>query len=385
MMIRKINLLLILGLFVLACQNENPPKKTSSSRAFLWPQFRGDSQLSGQSDEQLPDNLKLVWSFQTGDDIKSSPVLDYGRLYIGSTDGKLYALDAAGGDSLWVFDTGDDVEAPPMLLDSTVFIGSLSGEFFAIDAISGEQKWSYKTDDEIYGSASWIFAPDKKDKWIIVCSYDFNIYCFDAETGVKQWNYETDNYINGAPATDGKVVVFGGCDELLHIVSVDNGEKVGEVDAGSYIAGSAALVDDRAYLGHYGESLLCFDVEKKEIAWEYNNDGATSAFFSSPAVSKDKVVIGCRDKLVHCVNRKTGEKIWTFQTRNDVDSSPVIAGDKVVVGSNDGRLYVLNLEDGQLVWSYEIGADILGSPAVTGGFIFVGAEDGRVYAFGESL
>lgn len=384
-MIRTINLLLLFSLCFLACQNGDQKKMSSSSHSFYWPQFRGDSQLSGFSEDQLPDNLKLIWSFQTRDDIKSSPVLDYGRLYIGSTDGKLYALDAATGDSLWAFDTGDDVEAPPMLLDSTVYIGSLSGEFFAIDAISGEKKWSYMTDDEIYGSASWVLSPDETDKWIIVCSYDFNIYCFDAKTGDKKWNYETDNYINGAPATDGNVVVFGGCDEFLHIVSVDNGEKVGEVDAGSYIAGSAALVDDRAYLGQYGESLLCIDVENKEISWQYNNDGTTGAFFSSPAVSKDKVVIGCRDKLVHCVNRKTGEKIWTFQTRNDVDCSPVVADDKVVVGSNDGRLYVLNLENGHLLWSYEIGADILGSPAVTSGFIFVGAEDGRVYAFGESL
>jgi len=218
-----------------------------------------------------------------------------------------------------------------------------------------------------------------------VCSYDFNIYCFDALSGEKQWNYETDNYINGAPATNGQVVVFGGCDELLHIVSVETGDKVGEVVAGSYIAGSAALVDDAAYLGHYDQSLLCIDVNKNEIVWEYDNDGTAGAFFSSPAVSKNNVVIGSRDKLVHCINRKNGEKKWTFQTRGDVDSSPVIAGDKVVAGSNDGRLYMIQLDNGQHVWSFEIGADIVGSPAVTDGYIFVGAQDGRIYAFGESL
>ena len=112
-------------------------------------------------------------------------------------------------------------------------------------------------------------------------------------------------------------------------------------------------------------------------------EGEAGAFFSSPAVSKNRVVIGSRDKLVHCIDRKSGEKIWTFQTRDDVDSSPVIAGEQVVVGSNDGRLYVLELRGGDLIWSYEIGDDIVGSPAVTDGHIFVGAEDGRVYAFGE--
>ena len=376
---------IFIAFILLSCRSTENSVERIDKKNFDWPVYRGNSSLSGIAQSQLPDKLKLLWSFQTGDDIKSSPVLGYGFLYIGSTDGKIYALDAATGDSVWAFDTDDDVEAPPMLLDSTVYVGSLSGEFYALDAKTGQKKWSFLTDDEIYGSASWVFAPNKKDRWIIVGSYDFFIYCLDAKTGEKKWAYETDNYINGAPASDGNVVVFGGCDEQLHMISIADGSEIGAVDAGSYIAGSAALVDYHAYVGHYGESLLCIDLKKKEIAWEYNNEGTAGSFFSSPAVDEKRVVIGSRDKLVHCVDRSSGEKIWTFQTRNDVDSSPVLCRNKVVVGSNDGRLYVLDLKTGELIWSYEIGAGIFGSPAVTGGQIFVGAEDGRVYAFGEKL
>jgi outer membrane protein assembly factor BamB len=209
------------------------------------------------------------------------------------------------------------------------------------------------------------------------------MYCFDAATGKLKWTYETDHYINGSPATDGENVVFGGCDEKLHIVNVLDGTKKGEVWAGSYIPGSAALVGNRAYLGHYDNKLVCIDIIEKRIVWEYEDRENGGAFFSSPAVGKDHVVIGSRDGYLHCVNRETGEKIWTFRTRDEIDSSPVIAGNRVIVGSMDGRLYVVNLKDGKKIWSYEIGAAIIGCPAVAGGFIVVGAEDGRVYAFGE--
>ena len=227
--------------------------------------------------------------------------------------------------------------------------------------------------------------PKNQKPWILVGSYDNRLYCFDAATGKLNWSYETDDYINGAPATDGVHVVFGGCDESLHILSASDGTKIGEVWAGSYIPGSAAFVENRAYLGHYDNKFVCIDTSEKKIIWEYEDKDHPDAFFSSPAVGKDRVLIGSRDGYLHCVNRKNGEKIWDFQSRDDVDSSPVISGNKVVVASMDGRLYVVDLEEGKEIWSYEIGAAIFGCPAVAGGIIVIGADDGRVYAFGEKL
>lgn len=380
----KLKIPLLVGLLALALSCSKEPKEAINAKTDpFWPIFRGDTHLSGVANDALPDRLSLLWSFQTGYEIKSSPVVGSGRVYVGSTDGNVYALNISDGSELWRFDTGDDVEAPPMLLDSLVYVGSLNGTFFALDAATGKEVWRYQTGDEIYGSANWIDAPDGSGKWVLVGSYDFFVYCFDARTGERKWAVETENYINGAPATDGRITVFGGCDEQLHIVSVAEGREIGKVDGGSYIAGSAALFDEMAYLGHYGEKVIAIDIAAKKIVWEYDNNGKAGAFFSSPAVNEEMVVIGSRDKNVHCINRKTGEKIWSFETRDDVDSSPVIAGDKVVAASMDGRLYLLDLKTGRQIWSYEIGADITSCPAVTGGYVFVGAEDGRLYAFGD--
>ena len=373
------------ALLIAGCAKPTKTLRQQDLSLLSWPIYRGDAGLSGNAAGSLPKKVDLLWSFQTGDDIKSSPVVGYGYVYVGSTDGKLYALDAANGDSIWAFDGGDDIEAPPLLFDSTVYIGTLSGDMFALHAATGDQKWKFVADGEIYGSANIVAAPNGVDTWIVFGSYDFKTYCLDAKTGDVQWAYESDNYINGAPATNGKVAVFGGCDELLHIVSVADGTKLGQVVAGSYVAGSAALVDNKAYLGHYGEELMCIDVVEQKVQWQYNAGGKAGSFFSTPAVGDNQVVIGSRDKLVHCVDRKTGAQLWTFKTRDDVDSSPVICDDRVVVGSNDGHLYILDLKNGEFIWSYEIGSDITTSPAVTGGFIFVGADDGRLYAFGEVL
>jgi len=168
----------------------------------------------------------------------------------------------------------------------------------------------------------------------------------------------------------------------VHVLSVEDGALLQQVRAGAYVPGSVALAGGHAFFGHYGNKLMCADVGQGRVVWSYEDAAAPAAFFASPAVTADKVVIGSRDWKVHAVDRKTGKKVWTFATKASVDSSPVICGERVAVGSDDGRVYLLNLADGREDWSYEIGAPVRACPAVAGGWLIVGAEDGGVYAFG---
>ncbi|MEK7270606.1 MAG: PQQ-binding-like beta-propeller repeat protein [Planctomycetota bacterium] len=325
----------------------------------------------------------MFWSFAMGAETKSSPVIADGKVFIGSSDSNVYAMALADGKRLWKTPLDGEVEAPPLFVDATVFVGSTRGTLHALEAATGRPRWAFKTEDRILGSANWAPGPGGKGKRILVGSYDNRMYGVDAATGAKAWTYETRNYINGAPAADNHRTVFGGCDAILHLVATADGTEQAAVAVGAYVAASAALAGDRAFVGHYGGKLVCVDLVKRSIAWEYKGEEEGSAFFSSPAVGADRIVIGARDHRVHAVARADGRRLWTFQTRGEVDSSPVICGDKVVVGSSDGRLYAVRLSDGGQVWSREMGAPIGGSPAVANGVIVVVAQDGRVCAWGR--
>lgn len=345
-----------------------------------WPIFRGDNRLSGYADEKLAEQMTLLWSFQTEDDITSSPVINAGTLYIGSEDGFIYALKASNGKMIWKFDTGSSVEAPPLVLNDVVYVGSLDGIFYALAAESGRLNWKFETESRISGSANW-FRENENYRLIFGC-YDSQLYCLDANDGSLLWTFETESYINGAPAVIGEKIIFGGCDAFLRIVAFDSKEN-GKVEIGSYMAASPATEDDIAYLGQYENQFMAIDLEAKSIRWRYSGGEDGDAFFSSPAITAEYVVVGGRDEKVHCINKKDGAVVWTFVTRGSIDSSPLICRDRVLAGSQDGRLYMLNLNDGALLWSYEIGEDITGSPAVVNGKVYIGAEDGRIYAFGE--
>src|SRR5437660_1716186 len=104
--LRKVALVVAFGLLTSGC----------------WPMFRYDAGHSGYNTLENSigvGNVGLltpVWTATTGNAIGSSPAVDKGVAYIGSDDGKLYALDATGNTNcggspktcapLWTATTG---------------------------------------------------------------------------------------------------------------------------------------------------------------------------------------------------------------------------------------------------------------------------------------
>ncbi|MAB89315.1 MAG: Pyrrolo-quinoline quinone [Planctomycetes bacterium] len=372
-----------LALALVACADEQPePGAGGRTRAAAvdWWIYRGDRSLTGVASGSLSDTPELAWTFKTEGAVTSSAAIVGETVYIGSVDGKLYALDLITGEQRWAYETEDAVESPPLVLDGKVYFGSNDCYVYCVDATSGQLCWKFETYEKVIGSANFVKADDGKTH-LIVGSHDANVYCLDAATGKKIWAYETMNYVNGTPSISNNRVVFGGCDAILHVVDVRTGKVVSEVELGAecYVPGSVVHVDGKVYVGHYGNAFACIDLKNEKNDWAYLNN--EHPFFSSPAVGEDRIVVGCRDRSLHCIGRKDGKVIWTFPTRRKIDGSPVICGDKVVFGSGDGRVYMVRLDDGEEVWQYELGRAIISSPAISDGMIVIGSNDKNVYAF----
>ena len=102
---------------------------TSGATAFAAPDdwfiFRGDRSLSGYRDGRLSEELDLLWTFATEAEVRSSPVIAGGFVFVGSGDGNVYALDRASGEAVWTFSTDGGVESPPLYADGTLYLAHL--------------------------------------------------------------------------------------------------------------------------------------------------------------------------------------------------------------------------------------------------------------------
>lgn len=107
-----------------------------------------------------PETGAEIWRFRTGDHIYPSAALEENRagetvaIYTASADGSIYKL-SPGGEPVWSYDTGDPIRSSPVLgmpppgepgeQGRILYVGSSNGRLYAIDTRDGSRRWSYDT------------------------------------------------------------------------------------------------------------------------------------------------------------------------------------------------------------------------------------------------
>src|SRR5690348_14669256 len=111
--------------------------------------FRGNLAHTGvYAGTPITNAPKVKWSFHTKGMVFSSPAVSNGMVYVGSTDGRLYAIDLASGAKRWEYKVGGRVVSSPALAHGTVFVAGYDGNLHAVDAATGAGKWKFATGGE---------------------------------------------------------------------------------------------------------------------------------------------------------------------------------------------------------------------------------------------
>jgi outer membrane protein assembly factor BamB len=196
-----------------------------------------------------------------------------GKLYIESTTGTVYCLEASNGEKIWDFSTGAKSfkRSPAISDDGYVFATNKNGDVFCLDSLSGALVWSASIGDSV-GSAVVV------DGFLYFGSSDGNAYCFDASSGVKVWNYTT--WYNDAGPAHG----------------YDWGNSVSD----------PAVAYGCVYVGSSDFDVFCLDASTGEKLWNFSTGGIVNA----PSVAGECVFAGSYDGNLYCLNASSGEKIW---------------------------------------------------------------------------
>ena len=116
------------------------------------PMFQYNAANTGTNpvDSAPQTSIREQWSFQTGDDVWSSPAAVDGTVYVGSEDTNVYALSADDGTEQWSFQTGARVQSSPAVVDGTVYVGSNDNRVYALSADDGTEQWAYEIGNGVY-------------------------------------------------------------------------------------------------------------------------------------------------------------------------------------------------------------------------------------------
>jgi parallel beta-helix repeat protein len=137
-----------------------------------WPMFHHDLKHTGHSTSTAPNNNQILWSYTTGDVVFSSPAVADGKVFVGSWDNKVYALDENTGSLIWSYTTGGWVESCPAVADGKVFVGSDDKKVYALNENTGSLIWNYTI-------GGWVdSSPAVADGKVFIGSEDGNVFAF---------------------------------------------------------------------------------------------------------------------------------------------------------------------------------------------------------------
>lgn len=109
---------------------------------------------------------KKKWCFEYPDNapwVESSAAVANGMVYVGSSDWfRLNAVDAASGELKWYFTTKGAPWSSPTVADGVVYMGTTGGYLYAVDAMTGQELWKVRT-----GPAPEIVDPLRFDGGVV--------------------------------------------------------------------------------------------------------------------------------------------------------------------------------------------------------------------------
>ncbi|UPV72865.1 PQQ-like beta-propeller repeat protein [Halorussus limi] len=147
------------------------------------------------------------WSLG-GDGLSGSMALDSERAYLPRSNAPLTAVSIRTGKTAWQFETSDTYSGPEMTSAATangrVFAGSRNGTVYALDTATGEKQWEANVGNRatVYGVAG---------DHLLVESYDMSreesaLFSLAPASGARNWRLERDEHVLGAPVVDGDTV-----------------------------------------------------------------------------------------------------------------------------------------------------------------------------------
>jgi outer membrane protein assembly factor BamB len=302
-----------------------------------------------------------LWSHRTGSASYGGVRADARRVYAGTEDGILRALDKTNGRADWTFDAGAAIASNIAYDDLRVYFHTRAGIVFALDRNSGAELWRTATQ----GERRWDYwdyylsTPAVDDRQVYFGSGDHHVYALDKRTGQLRWKVRVGNIVHGEPVIAGEKIIIGGFDGRMHAIDRGTGRIVWSFKTvgnayfrNGEIPGSATALDGFVYFGGRDYNIYALLEDTGTGAW---NDRTPSWIVGRPLALEDELIVVNSDgATVFSYDRRTGQRNWEFSNSyNMFAAAEAIGTAHVAVAGLDGRITILSRADGTRAGHYE--------------------------------
>ncbi|MGM4918529.1 PQQ-dependent dehydrogenase, methanol/ethanol family [Tardiphaga sp. 813_E8_N1_3] len=302
-----------------------------------WPTYGLDyaetrfSKLNQITAENVKD-IGLMWTYNLESirGVEATPLVVDGIMYVSAPWSVVHAVDTRTGKRLWTFDPGVDrekgyrgccdvVNRGVALYKGKVFVGSYDGRLVALDAATGNKVWEKDTVIDRKMSYTITGAPRVFNGKVVIgnggAEYGVRGYvtAYDAETGNQAWRwftvpgdpakpFEDDSMAAAAKTWDpaGKYWINGGGGSAWDTITFDPDLNMVYIGTGNGSPWNRNLRSpgggDNLYLG----SIVALNADTGKYLWHYQETPGDNWDYTStqPMILADLTIDGAPRKVV---------------------------------------------------------------------------------------
>lgn len=336
-----------------------------------------------------------VWSSSVGGgidhyDSNLRPIVLEDKLFVASREGKLSAFNLSNGDQLWTVDLRDGDDAPLFGGIShwwnernakvaggvgagfgKVFVGTEDGDLYAFDPQTGAKAWQVRLRGEI------LAAPVAGEGYVLVNTGGGRLFALQPDTGEQRWMHESENSLLtlrgiSQPAAAAGGVVYGTGSGRIGVLIADKGvpawEEVVAQPKGS--TDLARIVDVDAtpivqngtiYSIAYNGQLVAQELRSGRVLWKREY-----ASFRDMQYANDVLYLVDTTGKIYAVDARSGLELWSQQVLHKrFATAPAVYKNYLVVGDNEGNLHWFSRDKGEYLARQEFDSSGFYTEAVT--------------------
>ena len=268
-------------------------------------------------------------------------------------------------------------KATPAIDESGIYIGSDDGWFYKLNH-QGELIWKTffaKAGMGVHGTALL------SQKYLWIGAYDGILYCLNKSTGELVWSIDLGDAIGASPSFYKDQIIISV--ELMYprmmgyiaSISTNNGQLNWKSPLTSAHPHSSVAIHTKKGYGVVGANnglLFKIDLKTGQYLWTLQTKGAIR---STPLIYKDQIYINNAGNQFLAVDEK-GEIVWDLDIGNPSQSSPTYIPDKsylIFSTHKRGWLFAVSAKTGAVIWKKKI----TNYYAVSSGVSFFSKQEGR--------
>ncbi len=285
--------------------------------------------------------------------------------YVGSDNGRLYALNGKDGTVRWQYNAGAPVYVAAVM-QGTVYADANNGTSavaYAFNADNGSVLWHYNVNDYI---SQLMVENGIVYVGTAATGNSIRLYALHATTGALLWRYSAQAETPGLLTASDGVVFYA---EIL------------------------GIADD-----NFNENITALRSSNGSALWRLPIAAVDGFARGTPAVSNGVIYIGSNNGSVYAARVSDGSVLWHVARTGGfksipLDISTLVDNGMVFIEGKQGAdgqnlaLFAMRASDGKLLWSRSQGVapgPVVEQPQIVGGVIYTVDSPGSLVALRET-